>query len=412
MSAHTPHSAVAPALGYYYQAIYALRLLLLEDDSAASISIESWDDVVLERGVARELHQLKHTIDLSKTIGLKSPGLWRTMTVWIDYCTAQNASLSSFFLATVASLQEGSELACLKQPGSDRTALVLALENEAKRVVDARQQAALQKLPKEKWPYADRWKDCEKFLNTPQAQRTALINRASLLPDSFNISSAQAEIGKILGRSFPSRILAELTKQLLAWWDREVLETLTRERNAPLYVDEVRAFVTKRAAQLYDNGFFEDTSTYRTLVSPNVAAITAQLDLIDASPSQRSRSTEMELRARAQRSAWMKSDVTKTQAIKEYDAVLVEEWSYRFAPRCEECSDKGEPIKQKHGRELLDWSHMSAPNEVRRIDPSYYNPDFIRGSYIYLSGNGAVGWHPKYVELLKRSSKENKGGKP
>jgi hypothetical protein len=412
MSAQPSHSAVAPALGYYYQAIYALRLLLLEDDPAASISVESWDDVVLERGVARELHQLKHTIDLSKTIGIKSPGLWRTMSVWLDYCSTQNASYSSFFLATVASLQAGSELVCLKQPGSNRKPLATALEDEAKRVLDARKQAELDKLPKDKWPYADRWKDCEKFLNTPQPQRDALLNRASLLPDSFSISSAQVEIGKILGRSFPARILAELTKQLLAWWDREVLETLTRERSSPLFVDEVRAFVTKRAAELYDNGFFEDTRTYRALISPNASAIDAQLDLINASPSQRTRSTEMELRARAQRSAWMKADVTKTQAIKDYDAILIEEWSYRFDSRCDECNDKDEPTKQKHGRELLDWSHMSAPNEVRRIDPQYHNPDFVRGSYIYLSGNGVVGWHPKYAELLKSSPKRKSGGKP
>jgi hypothetical protein len=408
MSSPSPHSAVGPALGYYYQAIYALRLLLLEDDPVACIAIESWDDVVLEKGVARELHQLKHTIDLAKTIGIKSPALWRTLTVWLDYSSSQDASYSHFFLATVASLQSGSELECLRLPGSDRKALVQALEDEAQRVIDARKQAELDKLPKDKWPYADRWKDCNQFINTPLSKRTALLNRAALLPESFSISSAQIEISKILGRMFPSRILPELTKQLLAWWDREVLETLTGERASPLFVDEVRAFITKRAALLYQNGFFEDTSTYRLIISPNAPAINAQLDMIEASVSQRQRATEMELRARAQRAAWMKADVTKTQAIKQYDAFLVEEWSYRFDIRCDESKDKDEKTKQKHGRDLLNWSHLDAPNEVRRIDQEYHNPDLVRGSYIYLSGNGAVGWHPQYVELLKQTKGKGK----
>lgn len=411
MTLSPSHSAVAPALGYYYQAIYALRLLLLEDDSSASISIESWDDVVLEKGAARELHQLKHTIDLSKTIGLKTPGLWRTLTVWLDYTKVQDTSHSRFFLATVATLQKGSLLDCLRDSSADRTALCAALNAEAERVLEEREQAkAAKKLPNE-WPYADRWKDCARYLAATPAERLELLKRASLLPGSFSIDTAQQELGKILARSFPAMIIVELTKQLLAWWDREVLESLTRERKVPLQADEVRLFITKLGASLIDNGFFEDTQTHLVTLEPPAAGVAHQLDFINASESQRNRSTQMEMRARAQRSAWMKADVTKIEALRKYDTELIEEWSYRFDLRADEYRDADHVIKARSGRELLNWSHLNAPLEVRRIDANYHNPDLIRGTYVYLSGDGSVGWHPDYLTLLQGVNAKSKGSK-
>ncbi|WP_322405517.1 ABC-three component system protein [Massilia luteola] len=403
MSSSLSHSAVGPALGYYYQAVYALRLLLLQDVPDACISIESWDDVVLEKGTARQLYQLKHTIDLSKTIGIKSASVWRTLTVWLDYASAQDSTNTCYFLATVATLQSGSPLECLRDPNADRKDLRAALDAEATKVVAARAKAKLEHKPEHKWPYSDRWKDCERYLQATPQERDALLKRAALLPKSFSIHTAKEEIAKILARSVPSRILEELAKQLLAWWDREVLESLTHERESSLHVDEVRAFITKRAAELFDNGFFEDTESCRATISPSAPGITAQLDFIQASTSQRTRSTEMEMRARAQRSAWMQADVTKLDALRKYDVSLVEEWSYRFDAKCDECSGAELKVKEKHGRDLLDWTHLSAPNEVRRIDENYYNPDLVRGTYIYLSGEGAVGWHPDYATLFKKT---------
>ena len=52
------HSAVAPALGYYYQAYYALVILFDSQDDDAFVSIESWDDVYFEDGDQKVLHHL------------------------------------------------------------------------------------------------------------------------------------------------------------------------------------------------------------------------------------------------------------------------------------------------------------------------------------------------------------------
>ncbi|CAN7800341.1 hypothetical protein LJR022_009808 [Paraburkholderia hospita] len=409
MSSPNAHSAADSALGYYYQAVYALRLLLLDYEDA-SVSIESWDDVYLETSDRRELHQLKHSLDTSKTIGLKSRGVWRTLTVWLDYCKINGFSQSRFVLATVAVLQKDSELECLRTEGSDRSELIAALTKEAERVRDERQTAKDAGKPQKEWPHGDRADDCAGFLDATPTERAGLMERVTICPGSFNIGEAQNEIGKILGRFAPKNILQTLTAQLLAWWDRQVVETLTRERTEPLHAEEVRAEIVRRAGILLDNGFFEDTQTYIGALEPCAARVTQQLDFIDATRSQRTRAVPIELAARAQRMAWMKADMSKMSAIRGYDKILINEWSYRFEQNIDDCDRADAETKAHYGRTLLDWSHFKAPLEVRRIDPKYENQDFVRGCYLYLSGLGSVGWHPDFEVLLKaKPATKNKG---
>lgn len=410
MTSPKTHSAAPSALGYYYQAVYALRLLLSGHDDA-SVSIESWDDVYLEAGARRELHQLKHSLGDSKQIGIKSRGVWRTLTIWLDFAAKFDISQTTFVLATVASVQSGSPLECLIDESADRSEVIKALVGEAERVRDERLEAKLRGKPENKWPHAERAADCDRFLLATAGEREALLKRVKACPSSFNIAEAKVELAKLLAHTVPKSVISELSAQLLAWWDRQVVETLTGERGAALFAEEVRSEVTKRAAALHEGGFFDDTLTYLGEISPVAESVTHQLDLIDATRSQRKRVPPVEMAARAQRAAWMKADILKTVAIQKYDGRLIQEWSYRFDDTVDKCEGADGETKKSHGRELLNWSHYEAPRDVPRIDLKYDNPDFIRGSYLYLSGQGAVGWHPDYVELLAKLAEKSRGRK-
>lgn len=410
MTSPKTHSAAPSALGYYYQAVYALRLLLSGHDDA-SVSIESWDDVYFEAGARRELHQLKHSLDATKQIGIKSRGVWRTLTIWLDFAAVHDISQTSFILATVASFPAGSALECLTDDSADRSSLRDALLAEAERVRDDRLKAQQLGKPEAKWPHADRAADCERYLLATPGDREALLKRVKMCPGSFNIADAKPELAKLLANTVPKGVIPELTTQLLAWWDRQVVETLTGERKEPLLGEEVRGEVTTRAAALHEKGFFEDTETYLATLPPIAAAVTYQLDFIDASTSQRKRVTPLEAAARAQRAAWMKADVAKTEAIRQYDRLLIREWSYHFDETAEECKKWDDDKKKSSGRDLLNWSHFDAHLQVRSIDKKYDNPDFIRGSYLYLSGQGSVGWHPEYEDLLKELEQKTRGKK-
>lgn len=75
-------SAGPSALGFFYQARYAL-LLLLRNDSDYEMSLESLDDIVFERaGNPVELLQTKHHINSTASLSNASTDLWKTLRVW------------------------------------------------------------------------------------------------------------------------------------------------------------------------------------------------------------------------------------------------------------------------------------------------------------------------------------------
>jgi len=284
--------------------------------------------------------------------------------------------------------------------------VIAALVSEAERVRDERAKSKQQGKPENKWPHAERAADCERFLLATPAERAALLKRIKTCPNSFNIAEATTELAKLFAHTVPKKVITELSKQILAWWDRQVVEALTGERGAALFAEEVRSEVTKRAAALHKGDFFDDTDTYLSDIAPLDKSVMQQLDLIDATQPQRKRVQPIEAAARAQRAAWMRADILKTVAIQKYDGRLIQEWSYHFDENVDKCNGASSDVKMSNGRELLNWSHFSAPLEVPRIDSKYDNPDFIRGSYLYLSGQGAVGWHPDYVELMAKLIKK------
>ena len=119
----TNHSAIGPALGYYYQAIFALITLFDSKNDNAFVSIESFDDVYHEDGNQKNLHQLKH---------------WKTLKVWCDFLISNDPNDGIFTLSTVASLDSNSALNVLIDDITSRDSLESKLLNEAQRVLDER----------------------------------------------------------------------------------------------------------------------------------------------------------------------------------------------------------------------------------------------------------------------------------
>jgi hypothetical protein len=79
------HSAEASALGFYYQALFALLVLFQQNTDKAAVSVEQMDDVQLTTEGEELLYQLKHSfLETPTPIGLKSRAFWKTIKVWID----------------------------------------------------------------------------------------------------------------------------------------------------------------------------------------------------------------------------------------------------------------------------------------------------------------------------------------
>lgn len=407
------HSAIGPALGYYYQAIFALIRLFDSQNDNAFVSIETFDDVYHEDGIIKTLIQLKHKTTESK-ISIKSEDLWKTLKVWCDFIQLNDPKDGFFTLSTVASIDVDNPLNILKTENEDRSGLENLLLYEASRVIKKREvvlkeniQLLLRGEKEKKLPYESKYKGCEAFCSLTISNRQSLLKNSRINTEIFSISEAQNEVIKRIQKSTQVSNHSALAESIISWWDREAVRSLTRERKECINLSELQEFISKKNAELFNDGFTDDIDE-RELPPPiffNPIHL-KQLEIINASNTQKKRSFNTEVRARIQRGIWMKNNMSSIFKLKNYDSDLIDEWSYEFDEVSEKAGTLSEEEKESNGRKLLDWSHNEAHKQVRSISNNYNNPDLIRGSYQILSKAKRIGWHCEYALLIKEESNE------
>lgn len=405
------HSAVGPALGYYYQAIFALISLLDSKNSNAFVSIETIDDVYHEDGVTKTLHQLKHKTTSNHKISIKNDDLWKTLKVWCDFIKSNDPQDGIFTLSTVASIDATDLLNVLETELEDRCTLEKELLIEAQRVIKEREVVKninidlISKGQKEnKLPHETKYKGCEAFISLTDLHRKILLKNTRINTKAFSISEARKEVIKRIQNITKKDIQIALAESILSWWDREAVRSLTREREECLYLSELQEFISKKNAELYNDGFTDDIDDIELPPLDMTHPIhLKQLEIINASSTQKRRSFNTEVKARIQRNIWMNNNFSSISKLKKYDQTLIEEWSYKFG---EIDNTLTENEKQSEGRSLLDWSHNEANSQVKSISQNYNNPDLIRGSYQILSKDKRVGWHCDYKSLIIEDDNE------
>jgi C-terminal domain 7 of the ABC-three component (ABC-3C) systems len=392
------HSAEAAALGFYFQAFYALLTLLTQDTDNAAIGVEQLDDVDLKVDGQTLLFQLKHSVNAAPPpITLKSRALWRTIKVWIDALPTLSLSETTLHLVAVASIPSDSPLTVLTSEGVDRNDLVEAMVEEAQRVVDAR--AAAAKSAK-KLPYADRVDGCEAFLALSKTERLNLLRRTLIKQDTSPIGEIEKRVAEHL-ELLPLDQRPVVAKRLIEWWDRQIVYSLCAKRERVISRTELQQQITIIIGDLEQDKLLPD---FETVTQPEDyqphGMLTRQIRLVEGKPSDLSKAIREEWKAREQRSKWLNEKPSMATVIGEYDRVLEEHWSDRHCQMAEDCADLEDKDKCASGLKILRWTHDEAPSTVRPIADGWNAPYYVRGSYQVLAMNLKVGWHPNYSALV------------
>lgn len=393
------HSATDAALGFRYQGLYALLLLWRETDDEAAILIETLDDVVLVTTGQTFLEQLKHTLaEKPAPLTLKSVSLWKTLRAWIDILPQVDIAHTRFNLVTVADVQAGSVLEALLDEKSDKSALLLALKEEAERVQKERAEA--KHAGKAKLPHADRATGCKAYLDIGDEIRSKLISATRLKPGQVDIIDIEEDLAKSL-TSVPVVQRQLVAQRLVEWWDRQVLYSMCNKREKAIS----RFEVVQRHTEIVADIELDKLPNPFQAISPPAShkpnsMIAKQISLVDGTESELNRAIREEWRARKTRSAWSTENPTRHDLILRYDARLTEEWADRHAVLCEQCDGANEEAAKAKAHDLLKWSHYDAPSDLEPIAPTVVAPYYVRGSFQVLSTTGQVGWHPNFRVLL------------
>lgn len=381
------HSAVDSTLGYVFQTLQALIILLQANDDE-SVSLELTDDVTLHHtpstnGSADSRYQVAHSNKPSlPEVTLKSAKLWKTIGIW----ASEYASNERYFLLTCAPVS--ADLLCLTS-GGDRTAIQTKLEEEAALVIKEQQQGVHE--------HKERISGCLAFLNLTPTVRAELLSQILLCASIPNISAFDDILDEQL------RPIARPDKRQLMigrireYWMNRACLSLTGKLPRRITKGELQQRIEEISSTISGNGLPDD---YGTIQPPKGAqmpdTMRRQIELVNGGNHRINRAKTAHWKSRNQRQRWLDDDVSMAPRLNDLDQKLIDAWHDRHGPMCDDTATCSEDEKQQHGCALLDWSHNDAPQWPVSIGRGPVPTYVTQGTYQDLANRLEVGWHPEY----------------
>lgn len=394
------HSAIDAAIGFYYQSLYGLLLIVKAVEDDAAVCLERLDDVEITLNGRSLLVQLKHSLCKKPAgVSLASVALWKTLKAWIDVLPKVSLDDTRFQLVTVAPLPPSSVLAPLLDEKAPRTGLLKLLEAEAQRVVN--EHSAAKQNGKSPLPHIERLPGCCAYLALAEVTREKLLSRATIQPAANDIKKIQRDIANAL-TNFPPDQREAISRRLMEWWDLQIVYSFCAKRERFITTLEVQQRLLEMAGELARDELLAD---FQFEAPPDdhspPSMIATQLQLVNCTKSEIRSAQREEWKARSQRHKWMTDRADMAGRIHRYDEYLVQEWRDRHEPMTEQHQSASENEKQSAGLAIFRWSFSQAHQEVDPFAKNWSASYYVRGSYQVLAVEKSVGWHPDYVTLLK-----------
>lgn len=388
-------SAQEPALGYYYQIIRGLVLLLYENRMTnPCLSLECLDDIAIEDvgsvvSGKVELYQAKLHITPAQMTD-RSTDFWKTIRVWSEGIKdgTFNPSTTIFTLITTASVSENSFLNLFL---SDR-------EEDRKRILTTMETIATEISNKSNKP------GYEAFSKLTEEQKQSLINNIRINDSNVSIDDTMEQLKYRLELSATSSALESLIDSVLGWWFRNSVDMLQAKTKQTISKATVNNYIQAcrdriRADALPDEFYEKVEIDDAALEESKDKTFVKQLSLIDATKREKKAAIGDYKRAYGQRSKWLRDGLVAQQEYDTFDSDLQDGWNSRFELMQDEMEGQDENERKKAGHAFYRKNY---------VDPQYQLPLFrnkaslyiTKGSIQMLSNDKTIGWHPDYKDLL------------
>ena len=383
-------SAKEPALGYYYQIIRGLVLLLVENRMVSPcLSFECLDDIAIEDEGNVALYQAKLHI---KPVQLtdRSTDFWKTIRVWSEGIKngCFNPSVTIFTLITTASIPEGSFLNLFF---SDK-------EEDRKKIIATMESIATETTNKENKPGYDA------FSALTEEQKQTLIGNIRITDSNVSIDDTMEQLKYRLELSAPIGALDSFIDSVLGWWFRNSVDMLQAGTKQTISKAAVNNYIQAcrdqiRADALPDEFFEKVEIDDAALEESKDKTFVKQLTLVDATKREKKTAISDYKRAYGQRSKWLRDGRVAQGEYDSFDANLQEEWQSRFDMMLDDTEGQSEEERRKAGHAFYRENFVAPQYQLPlfRNNASLY---ITKGSYQMLSNDKTIGWHPDYKDLL------------
>jgi hypothetical protein len=382
-------SAAESALGYLYQARYAL-LLLIDGPEEHQLVLEKLDDIVLEDcGTPAELLQAKYHTSHAANLTDSSADLWKTLRIWSTHLKNELIKIPPTALTLITTaMAPGGSIASNLRPGSHRTCT--AALHQLRQIAEDSKNVKLKSA-------------FEAFTALSGAQQEALVNAISVLDSSPDIGDVQAKIKERIRAAVDRQNRDALYERLEGWWFGKVVDQLRSTNPTPITGFEVNDKLRMIAEQFIPAALPIDylgAEPEDLRPGSDDRMFVRQLRTIDAGLTRIEKAILDFYRAFEQRSRWAREELLVGDEVEVYEARLIDEWQ-RYAAALTELFDATTTeIELKNaGRQIFAWVEQTADLRIR---PNVGERYVMRGSYHLLANQikPRVWWHPRFLDRL------------
>lgn len=385
-------SANASALGYFYQARYALFLLMLRAEANAEMFVERLDDISFEQGSNPvELLQTKHHIKSTASLSDASVDLWKTLRVWSVSVAEHivNPGETILTLVTTGRAPKGSAASKLRPSATqdrDTDAALITLRNVAESSTSQANQEAF-----------------AVFRGLAERQQRTLVSSINVLDSSPNILDTREFILKQMRIGTRPQFLDAVYERIEGWWFNRIVQHLAADSSRPILYRELLDQTNDVQEQFHADSlpidFLDAIAPDEQNLNQNERAFIEQLRLVLVSEPRIRKAINDYYRAFQQCSKWVREDLLLVGELDGYEKRLVDEWERLFETMKEDLPDDADEAKrERDGRSLFNATQRLNINIRPRCDEPYV----MRGSFHILANQLRVGWHPAFVDRLKK----------
>lgn len=376
-------SAVGPAAGYFFQLRYSLlrALEVFPKHPTSIISIETLDDVSIEGENLTIDSQLKHSIDFEKKISKFSPEIWRTLAIWMARLRLGVDDHHEFHFITTGKVDNDNPLHFLRATPSDL---------EVNAALQSLEEAATSSSS------ATTAKDRAAFLAASAGEQFSLVRRIRLADTSPNLEGIGNEIEHEIRYACEAEQVVSFRKDLEGWWVGRVFDKWVADGGAQIELEELGAQVSFLKERYKPSALPLDVPEQECedLMEDNV--FIKQVRAVTESERRLRNAQRAFLRAKVQRSKWVREHRIDPSELESFDDALKDRWEAHHAGECDSISTASTPEKKvAAGNNVLRWAETS---EVPiRSTRSVY---LTSGSYHALADTLEIGWHPEFSNLF------------
>lgn len=401
-------SANESMIGYFYQPLYAL-FLLLKNNIAESIDtyllIETLDDIEFrESNSILNLCQTKHHISKQASISDKSEDLWKTIRIWTERIKNNQIDLDNvYFILTTTVKASGNSIASeLRLENRNIKSAIAKLSNISDEGCKSYQARLLD-------PSINKHTNEEAYLafeSLNENLKKEFIKRIYIFDECSDIIQIQSDLKNKLKYACRANDLEYFLEKLIGWWYLRVINQLTNSGDKGITyleldekISEIRdEFKNGNLPIDYENEF---NNISEDNLSEDEKIFIEQLKIIAATPTCLGLAISDYYKAYQQRCNWVRKGKIFDDGLKEYDDRLVNEWVRLFDSMRDEINNQNDETElKKAGRQLLNiMGQRNLPiceNSTHKVKGFY----IMRGSYHILANGLKIGWHPYFNKIL------------